>query len=244
MTISASEIAGLLFDKDGTLLLYDESWAPINREAARLAAAGNETLEPELLIAGGMDPVSGKTRADSLFAAGNAAEIAAGLVAAGSAVDVAELTVALDALFVRGADFAVPVTDLAVLFASLKARGLKLGVASSDNELSIRRTAERLGFAAFLDFVAGYDSGHGVKPGPGMLLGFCAATGLDPAQVAMVGDNKHDMHMGINAGAGLKVAVLSGTGTRETLSECADIILDDIAALEALLPIPSDRQSA
>ncbi len=98
MTISASEIAGLLFDKDGTLLLYDESWAPINREAARLAAAGNETLEPELLIAGGMDPVSGKTRADSLFAAGNAAEIAAGLVAAGSAVDVAELTVALDAL--------------------------------------------------------------------------------------------------------------------------------------------------
>ncbi len=125
-----------------------------------------------------------------------------------------------------------------------QARGLKLGVASSDNELSIRRTAERLGFAAFLDFVAGYDSGHGVKPGPGMLLGFCAATGLDPAQVAMVGDNKHDMHMGINAGAGLKVAVLSGTGTRETLSECADIILDDIAALEALLPIPSDRQSA
>lgn len=238
-----SQIAGLLFDKDGTLLLYDESWAPINREAARLAAAGDAALEPQLLAAGGMDPVSGKTRADSLFAAGNAAEIAAGLVSAGSPVDADELTVALDALFVRGADFAVPVTDLATLFASLKARGLKLGVASSDNERSIRRTADRLGFADFLDFVAGYDSGHGVKPGPGMLLGFCAATGLSPVEVAMVGDNRHDMHMGINAGAGLKVAVLSGTGTRETLADTADIILDDISALETLLPMPATTLS-
>lgn len=229
-------IAGILFDKDGTLLRYDESWGPVNREAARIAAAGDADLEPRLLMAAGMDPVSGQTRADSLLAAGNAAEIAAGFVAAGSPLDVDELTRRLDTLFVQAAEWAVPVTDLAVLFARLKARGLKLGVASSDNEQSIRQTAVRFGFSEHLDFVAGYDSGHGVKPGPGMVTGFCAAVGLSPSQVAMVGDNNHDMHMGLAAGVGINVAVLTGTGSRETLAQAADFCLDDITALEALLP--------
>jgi phosphoglycolate phosphatase len=230
------QIAGILFDKDGTLLRYDESWGPVNREGARIAAAGNASLEAQLLLAAGMDPVSGHTRPDSLLAAGNAAEIAAGFVAAGSPLDVVELTQLLDALFVRATEFAVPVTDLAGLFQRLKGRGFKLGVASSDNEQSIRQTALRFGFVDHLDFVAGYDSGHGVKPGPGMLLAFCRTVGLDPSRVAMVGDNNHDMHMGKAAGAGMKVAVLTGTGSRETLAAAADLCLDDITLLEDLLP--------
>jgi phosphoglycolate phosphatase len=230
-----SEIAGILFDKDGTLIRYDESWGPVNREAARIAAAGDPDLEPSLLLAAGMDPVSGLTHADSLFAAGNAAEIALGFAAAGSPLDAADLTILLDGLFVRATEYAVPVTDLRSLFSRLKARGLKLGIASSDNEMSIRQTAERFGITAYVDFVAGYDSGFGTKPGPGMVLGFCAATRLEPRQVAMVGDNNHDLHMGLSAGAGLKVGVLSGTGTRETLSQNADVCLEDISALEPFL---------
>ncbi|WP_105374117.1 HAD family hydrolase [Neorhizobium huautlense] len=230
------KIAGILFDKDGTLLRYDESWGPVNREAARIAAAGDADLEPQLLFSGGMDPVSGHTRPDSLLAAGNAAEIAAGFVSAGSPIEVDELTRLLDDLFVRSAEFSVPVTDLSALFSRLKARGLKLGVASSDNEEAIRQTARRFGFIDHLDFIAGYDSGHGVKPEPGMVLGFCRTVGIEPSAVAMVGDNNHDMHMGRNAGVGLKVAVLTGTGSRETLSAASDICLDDITLLESLLP--------
>jgi phosphoglycolate phosphatase len=237
-------IAGILFDKDGTLLRYEESWGPVNREAARIAAAGNAALEADLLLAGGMDPVSGQTRADSLLAAGNAAEIAAGFVAAGSPVGVEDLTRELDALFVRSADYAVPVTDLAILFRRLKARGLRLGIASSDNEQAIRQTALRFGFLDDVDFIAGYDSGFGVKPHAGMINGFCATVGLQPIQVAMVGDNNHDMHMGANAGAGLKVAVLSGTGSRETLAAAADIVIDDITGLEHLLSAADQATTA
>jgi haloacid dehalogenase superfamily, subfamily IA, variant 1 with third motif having Dx(3-4)D or Dx(3-4)E len=232
---SCSGIAGILFDKDGTLIRYDESWGPVNREAARIAAAGDVQLEPLLLLAVGMDPQTGLTRADSLLAAGNAAEIALGFAAAGSPIDAAELTVLLDELFVRATEYAVPVTDLHALFSRLKARGLKLGIASSDNELSIRQTAERFGITSCVDFVAGYDSGFGTKPDAGMLLGFCAATRLEPRQVAMVGDNRHDLQMGANAGAGVKIGVLTGTGSRETLDGLADICVEDITALETLL---------
>ncbi|MDP9835336.1 phosphoglycolate phosphatase [Neorhizobium huautlense] len=231
-----SVIKAILFDKDGTLLRYDESWGPVNREAARIAAAGDAVLEAKLLDVGGMDDVSGHTRADSLFAAGSAADIARGLVAAGSKLDTDDLTLKLDALFLRAADYSVPAAELAGFFGRLKARGFKLGVASSDNEAAIRATADRFDFAQYLDFVAGYDSGHGVKPEPGMLLAFARAVGFEPRQVAMVGDNKHDMHVGLSAGAGLKIAVLTGTGTTETLSPLADLVLADITLIEDLLP--------
>lgn len=69
-----------------------------------------------------------------------------------------------------------------------------------------------------------------------MLLAFARAVGVAPSEVAMVGDNKHDMHVGLSAGAGLKIAVLTGTGTAETLSPLADLVLADITLIEALLP--------
>lgn len=237
MASPLSSIRGLLFDKDGTLLRYDESWGPVNREAARIAAAGGgPEVEERLLLACGMDPVTGKTKADSLFAAGTAAQIAAGFVAAGSPREVGSLTVELDDLFVRASDFSVAVTDLGAYFGRLKARGFLLGVASSDNERSIRETARRFGFLDHLDYIAGYDSGFGCKPEPGMVLGFCRLTGLQPSEVAVIGDNNHDLHMAAAADAGLKVAVLTGTGSVASLEAAADHVLADIIGLETLLP--------
>ena len=51
----------------------------------------------------------------------------------------------------------------------------------------------------------------------------------------MVGDNRHDLEMARAGGAGLAVGVLSGTGTRETLSPMADVILDSIVDLPGYL---------
>jgi phosphoglycolate phosphatase len=228
-------IAGILFDKDGTLLDYVKSWVPVNYEVATIAANGDAALARRLLLAGGMDPDTGHVTPDSLLAAGTAAEIAAGMVAAGAPYTVEALTEKFDGLFANSAAYAVPVTDLAAFFADLHAKGYRLGVASSDNERSIRETAKRFGFDTYLHYVAGYDSGFGVKPQPGMVHGFCAATGLQPHQVAVVGDNNHDLHMGRNAGAGLTVAVLTGTGSPQSLAAASDHCLNDITELEAVL---------
>ncbi|MBW8321463.1 MAG: HAD family hydrolase [Arenimonas sp.] len=228
-------IAGILFDKDGTLLDFDASWEPVNRKLAQIAAVGDAELADRLLAACGMDPVSGHLVPDSLLAAGNSREIGQGLIAAGAPFDLDALVPLIDDLFASAAELSVPVTELEPLFARLRGRGFRIGIASSDNERSIRVTVRRFGIGDYVDFVAGYDSGHGSKPGPGMVLGFCAETGLAPHQVAVVGDNNHDLHMGRNAGVGLKVAVLSGTGSRQSLEEACDILLNDITELEAAL---------
>ena len=74
---------GILFDKDGTLFDYALSWSAINLDAAALASAGDPALRARLLIRGGADPETGLAVADSLLAAGNAAEIAEAWVAIG-----------------------------------------------------------------------------------------------------------------------------------------------------------------
>ena len=228
-------IAGILFDKDGTLLDFDASWGPVNRKVADMAADGDAALADRLLAACGMDPVTGDIVPDSLFASGNTIEIAEGMIEAGSPFTLDVLVPKIDDCFADAAQLSVPVTELAPLFSRLHGKGLRLGIASSDNERSIRVAPERFGILPYVDFVAGYDSGHGKKPEAGMVLGFCAATGLAPSEVAVVGDNNHDLHMGHNAGAGLKIGVLSGTGSRETLALHSDLVLADITELEAAI---------
>jgi len=228
-------IRGFLFDKDGTLLDYEASWGPVNRRAALLAAQGDSAFAGRLLALAGVDLATGRARADSVMSAGSAANIAEVWVEGGAPFETKSLTRALDELFCAAAADMVPVTDLSVLFARLKGRGLKLGIASSDSEAAVWATARVFGIADHLDFVAGYDSGHGTKPDPGVLAAFCRAMGLVPSQVAVVGDNTHDVGMGRAGGAGLTIGVLTGSGTRETLGPSSDVCLPSVCDIEELL---------
>lgn len=228
-------IRAVLFDKDGTLTDFQQTWGPLNRRAAVLAADGDPALADRLMRLGGLDPATGLTRPDSLLAAASTREIAEAWTAAGSPLAPAALTAALDDLYTRSAGAAVPVADLPAFFARLKGRGLKLGIASSDSEAAIHALAAHFGFDSHLDFVAGYDSGHGVKPGGGMVAAFCRAVAVAPAETVVVGDNLHDMAMGRAAGAAAVVGVLTGTGTADSLAAAADVCLAGIGALETWL---------
>jgi phosphoglycolate phosphatase len=231
----AARPRGILFDKDGTLFDYAKSWAAINLDAARIAARSDPALLASLLVRGGADPETGLATADTLLAAGNAAEIAADWAAHGSPLEARELTHLLDELFRDAVSRMVPVTDLPALFARLKAHGVCIGIASSDGAAAVADTVTHFGLTAFVDFIAGYDSGHGYKPEAGMFTAFCAACRLKPSEVAMVGDNLHDMEMGRRGGAGWRIGVLTGTGTRASLAHASDMVLESIAGMERAL---------
>lgn len=229
---TTTPIKAILFDKDGTLIDYHQTWGPTNRRAARIAAAGDPALEARLLTVGGFDSATGLTKADSLFASGNTEEIARAWVRAGCSYPLRALTQSLDDLFQQTARYAIPVCDLSALFNSLHDRDIAIGIASSDSETAIRLMLEVFGISDFVAFVAGYDSGYGWKPEPGMLLQFSAMVGVPAGEIAVIGDNLHDMDMAKAGGAGLRVGVLTGTGTKETLAQAADICLPSIASLD------------
>ena len=112
--------------------------------------------------------------------------------------------------------------------------GLRLGLATNDSEASARRQIAALGLAHSIEFLAGYDSGHGSKPEPGMIHAFARRLGVPASRIAMVGDARHDLTAARAAGA-LAIAVLSGPASRDDLAPLADHVVEDIAALPSLL---------
>ena len=115
---------------------------------------------------------------------------------------------------------------------TIKAAGMKVELLSGDAEAPVRAHLAAHGLGGLFDFIAGYDSGHGPKPEPGMCLAFLRQTGLDPRRTAMVGDSRHDLQAGRAAGM-RTVAVLTGIATAPELAPLADVVLPDIGHLGA-----------
>lgn len=230
------EIKGILFDKDGTLFDYHRTWMPLNHQAATLVARGDDDIAQSLMVAGGWQPETNTVSAGSLLAAHTNREIAEAWAGHVDGWDVDILTGVLNELFTKGgSETATPVTDLPVFLQRLRRMDLSLGVATSDSDASANAMLEQFGAAGLMSFIAGFDSGHGAKPGPGMVHAFCAATNLSLTQVIMVGDNRHDMEMGRNAGVAFCVGVLTGTSNRAELEQEAEYVLEDITGLPDLL---------
>ena len=228
---------GIVFDKDGTLLDFNKTWLPIYRFAADELANGDSTLANRLLGDHGFDLATNRCASGSLLAAGNNQQIAEAWSVNLSLPDqVDSISRRLNDIFhEQGALQATPVDQLASTLAELKNRGLKLGVATADSHQGILNTLQSFDVLDDFDFLAGYDSGHGVKPSGDMVLSFCKQMDLAPSRVIVVGDNRHDIEMGRNANAGLCVGVLTGTSTRADLEPLADVVLEDISGLSELL---------
>ncbi len=234
---------GILFDKDGTLLDFMRSWLPVYRRAALEFADGDADLAERLLREHGYDAEANRFISGSLLAAGTNRQIAVAWAAqTGSSEPADALGRRLSSIFGDLAPrHATAVDGLGDTLENLKGRGLSLGVATADSRRGIADTLHSFDVLRQFDFLAGYDSGHGVKPAAGMVLAFCRQLGFDPREVVVVGDNPHDMEMGRNARAGLCVGVLTGTSTRMDLEPIADLVLDDISALPATLDRVASR---
>jgi len=224
---------GVVFDKDGTLLDFNRTWLPIYRYAVREFADGDAVLAEQLLVQHGFDAQRNQFQGGSLLAAGNNRQIADEWARQlGKPEQIETISLRLNEIFhERGAIEATPVANLASTLRRLKAAGLKLGVATADSHQGILDTLQSFNVLQEFDFLAGYDSGHGVKPDAGMVQAFCQQLSLQSDAVVVVGDNCHDIEMGRNANAGLCVGVLTGTSNRAELEATADIVLDDISAL-------------
>lgn len=233
-------IRAVLFDKDGTLIDFRATWLPAYEIIVRELFGADPAVIDRLLLAGGYDRATGAVDPTSVLAAGTNGQIAALWAGHLGRTDVATLAAEVNLRFMQHAEAClVPVTDLPVLFRRLRQHGLRLGVATNDSAVALEAQMRRLQIEELVDFCCGYDSGHGAKPGPGMVQAFAASVGLPAAAVAVVGDSLHDLEMARAAGAGLAIGVLTGASPRETLEPHADHVIGSIAEIETILDAAS-----
>ena len=233
-----ADIRGILFDKDGTLIDFNATWLALADMLALRAADQDRERADILLETAGLDLSTEKFRADSVLAAGTNEDIVALWYPQASSAERNVLLAEFDS-FSATHELSAPVAlpGCRDALAALHKAGYRLGVATNDSTGGAERTLISLGVAQMFDAAFGYDAVANPKPAPDTVEAFCDLTGLKPSQLAMVGDNRHDLEMARAGGVGLAVAVLSGTGTRESLSPLADVVLDSIADLPDFLAL-------
>ena len=228
MTSPAPALRGLVFDKDGTLFDFHRTWSPWSAGIIAELAGGDPETARSMARELGFDLARERFHTHSLMIAGTMDDILdaiAGLAPQHARAD-------LRRILLEGSARApqIEATPLVPLLSRLAGAGYVLGLATNDAETPARAHLDAAAIAGHFTFVAGFDSGHGAKPGPGMLSAFCAATGLAPADCAMIGDSTHDLASGRAAGM-TAVGVLTGLATEQDLAPLADAILPDIGAL-------------
>ena len=217
----------VIFDKDGTLFDFRASWGAWTQSVlTEFATDRQDVLRLGLVL--GFDPDLGEFRQDSPVISKTTPEIAAIFHRHLSGISLAALNDRLNAL--SAAAPMLPAVPLRAVLGGLKARGLRLGLATNDTEHPARVHLEKAGVLDLFDYVVGCDSGWGGKPAPGQLLEFVRRFGLQAGRVAMVGDSLHDLDAGRAAGMHA-VAVLTGVADHDDLVGHADVVLDNIGAL-------------
>jgi phosphoglycolate phosphatase len=229
-------IRGILFDKDGTLIDFQATWFAIGDRMALEAAGGDRAAADALLVAAGYDFDGKCFKADSVFAAGTNEDIVALWYPQVDPRTRQQMMAGFNEVTAeQGAAQSVALPGSREAIASLHSSGFRLGLATNDSTSGAEKALLALGVAQMFDAAYGYDAVANPKPSPDAIYAFADLTGLRPSQIAMVGDNRHDLEMARAAGAGLAIGVLSGTGTLETLAPLADVILGSIAELPNFL---------
>jgi phosphoglycolate phosphatase len=185
-----------------------------------------------MLVAGGLDPGTGRFRSGGPFAAGNTVDIVRVWFPGLSYAAERQMIERIDRVFhMNGITHSVPVPGLEGALTALARDGYAMGVATSDGTAAARAAISALGLETHLPHVFGYDSVPNPKPAADIVHAFADATGLPASEIAVIGDNPHDIAMARNAGAGAAIGVLTGNSSRIDLVHIADAVLESVCDL-------------
>ena len=134
------------------------------------------------------------------------------------------------------------IDDLPSLIHACRSADLLVAVCTSDDRKSTDMALDRWEIASLIDYsICGDEVPNNGKPSAYPLLELCKRAKVMPQECIVVGDTIADTGMARNAGAGLCIGVLSGSGERDQLLKAgADWIMDDVGELRELLWIMDD----
>lgn len=193
-----NKLRAVLFDKDGVLVDINRTWGPATVALLELISDADADklrfLAQALNVSIGQKSIAPESPLLKIDVAeyGNLFSDLLGQPRSN------EFDAFVDRTYVElGAKFVAFQTDLDRLFNELKRMNYLIGVSTNDFEKSARDQLRD--FGCYLDFVAGADSGWGVKPEPDHILKFAEKYSLTTSEIFVVGDTMKDIQAAIEA---------------------------------------------
>ena len=213
----------IIFDKDGTLLDVEKTWT-------QAIAAGLIQATQDTDTRGTLAQIMG-------FDLGQLCLLPDAAIMTLSNAQIAELAHPLvdgwafiNSVNERVLHTITPMHDADSTITALLDLGIALAVVTNDGEQSTRQQLAVLGWEGRFDPIYGYDSGHGWKPEPEVVIAAMRALGSDPEVTLMVGDSAPDLIAARSAGI---TSVLVGDHPHN--AHLADVCIENLSDLLTLL---------
>ncbi|MEG1176974.1 MAG: HAD family hydrolase [Ruthenibacterium sp.] len=199
----------VIFDLDGTLLDTIEDLADAGNHVLSVLGFAPHTVDEFKEMVGNGVPVLVERMLPQ--------------TARGGATQQMALQMFLNYYGVHSADKTAPFPDILPMLTTLRKAGLRLGVVSNKEDTLTQSVIEHY-FPDTFDAVCGHRIGTPAKPDPTLLLGICAAMGIEKDAVLYVGDSEVDIQTAHNARI-ISCGVLWGYRTEQALREAGAAML-------------------
>ncbi len=231
----------VIFDKDGTLIDFDAMWGGwVVYLAEQLHWVSGLNVREPLCLAMGYDDVNRKVLAHGKLAATPMTQLYRLTVEVMQSLGLSELTAELAVekswCIPEPVILAKQFTDTRELFGQLHSKGIKIGIATTDDRAPTQAMIEAFDIEEYISTMVCADDGIKAKPAPDMVLTICERMKINPSRVMVVGDTTADLKMARSAGAGMVVGVLSGVSNARDLAPFADVLIESVAELLTYSP--------
>ncbi len=227
-------IRGIVFDKDGTLLSYERFWVPVATAVVQHICEAH-TL-PESVTDPLLEAIGTHNGVAGLLCHGTYGEITEAfntvLRHVGRTVELTVSEVAdTFAACTEYGELIPTCEDPATILNNLRARGIYLGLVTSDNAALTAVCLQALGLEGIFDCILTDDGISPAKPDPHHMNTFLQRFGLSPDEVIMVGDTPIDMVFARNSGTHA-IGVAENEASAQILAPLAEQIIRDISQMD------------
>ncbi len=123
---------------------------------------------------------------------------------------------------------------MAAALAQLRRRGIRLGIATSDDRGNTVHELAELGIAPLIEAIRCGDDPGPIKPDPEVLHMLAEEMRVEPRRMVFVGDSLHDIATAAAAGVPF-IGVVGGSSDRAQLAAGSHSLVADIGELSDLI---------
>lgn len=222
----------LMFDKDGTLIQFDQSWVKIGIQLVEDVCA-HFHIKDIHRVKKDVGIEKDAFTPGSIMASGTLEEMVT-VFNQYAGQDTTSYTTERSQALIHAREPEVTLFEGVVsMLHMLKSQGYHLGILTSDNRTGMAHFFEKTQLQSLFDIVISTNGDHYEKPDPRILEPLWER-GVKGRDMMMIGDTDNDMKTGRNAHALFNVGVRTGLGNQAKFDD-ADVILNDVTELPSIL---------